>query len=202
MHRTYVHPCGDTAAKLAICGEQPGMQEIRARPPRPFVGPAGQGLDDCLMMTKILRRDLYLTNVIKDLDAPLTHYIDLDSRGKWTIHPEGYQYINELADELKQLHLNCIVALGNIALLALTNRVGITKWRGSVLESTIIPGLKVVSTFHPATFIPPKFNFLNKPLICEDLLRAKAESEFPEIRRLARSVTVRPKFEQTISMVR
>jgi uracil-DNA glycosylase family 4 len=201
MKRTYVHPCGDTAAKLAVCGEQPGIQEIRARPPRPFVGPAGQGLDDCLMMTKILRRDLYLTNVIKDLDAPLTHYIDLDSRGKWTIHPEGYQYINELADELKQLHLNCIVALGNIALLALTNRVGITKWRGSVLESTIVPGLKVLPTFHPATFIPPKFNFLNKPLICEDLLRAKAESEFPEIRRLARSVTVRPKFEQTISIL-
>ena len=201
MKRTLVHPFGDTSAKLGICGEQPGIQEIRARPPRPFVGPAGQGLDDCLMMTKILRRDLYLTNVIKDLDAPLNHYIDLDSRGKWTIHPEGYTYIQELADELKALRLNCIVALGNIALLALTNRVGITKWRGSVLESTIVPGLKVVPTFHPATFIPPKFNFLNKPLICEDLLRAKKESEYPEIRRTARNVTVRPNFNQSVSFL-
>jgi uracil-DNA glycosylase family 4 len=201
MKRTYVHPFGDPAAKLGICGEQPGMQEVRARPPRPFIGPAGQGLDECLMMTKILRRDLYLTNVVKDLDAPLNHYIDLDARGKWTIHPEGYTYIQELADELKGLRLNCIVALGNIALLALTNRVGITKWRGSVLESTIVPGLKVVPTFHPATFIPPKFNFLNKPLICEDLLRAKHESEFPEIRRLARSVIVRPNFDQSVSVL-
>ena len=199
MKNAFVPPSGNPSAKLAVCGEQPGVQEVRAIPPRPFVGPAGQGLDECLQMTKILRRDLYLTNVIKDLDRPLVHYIDLDSRGKWTIHEEGYQYIKELGDELGKLNLNCIVALGNIALLALTNRVGITKWRGSVLESTLVPGLKVVPTFHPATFIPPKFNFLNKPLICEDLLRAKTESEFKEIRRLARSVVIRPSFDESIS---
>ena len=199
MKRTYVHPSGDPSAKMAVCGEQPGAQEIRAHPPRPFVGPAGQALDECLLMTKILRRDLYLTNVIKDLDMPLSHYIDIDNRGKWTIHPEGYEYINELAKELKGLQLNCIVALGNIALLALTNRVGITKWRGSVLESTIVPGLKVIPTFHPATFIPPKFNFLNKPLICEDLLRARSESEFREIHRLPREIVIRPNFEQSVS---
>jgi len=94
-----------------------------------------------------------------------------------------------------------VVALGNVALLALTNRIGITKWRGSVLESTVVPGLKVVPTFHPATFIPPKFNFLNKPLICEDLERAKHESEFPEIRRLARNIIVRPNFDQTVDIL-
>lgn len=200
MKRSYVHPSGNTEATLAICGEQPGQQEVRAIPPRPFVGPAGQALDECLIMTKIGRRDLYLTNVIKDLDMPLAHYIDLDTRGKWTIHPEGYQYIQELSDELKRLpNLNCIVALGNIALLALTNRVGITKWRGSVLDSTIVPGLKVLPTFHPATFIPPKFNFLNKPLICEDLIHAKKESEYHEIRRQERSVIVRPDFPTSVA---
>ncbi len=198
MRRTYVPPAGDRGAKMALCGEQPGIQEIRAIPPRPFVGPAGQGLDECLQMTKILRRDLYLTNVIKDLDFPLKHYIDLDERGKYTIHPDGYQYIQELGNELKELRLNCIVALGNIALLALTNRVGITKWRGSVLESTLVPGLKVLPTFHPATFIPPKLNFLNKPIICEDLQRANYESNFSEIRRLERRVTIRPSFGQAV----
>lgn len=201
MKRTYVHPSGDREATLGICGEQPGMQEIRAVPPRPFVGPAGQGLDECLLMTKIFRRELYITNVIKDLDAPLKHYIDIDTRGKYTIHPEGYQYIQELGEELRKLKLNCIVAFGNVALLALTNRIGITKWRGSVLESTLIPGLKVVPTFHPATFIPPKFNFLNRPLICEDLLRAKHESEFKEIRRKPRNITIRPNFNQSVDVL-
>ncbi len=198
MKRTYVPPSGDPLAKLAGCGEQPGFQEVRARPPRPFIGPAGQGLDECLIMTKIPRNSIYLTNVIKDLDAPLKHYIDIDTRGKWTINSEGYEYIKELKEELEKLDLNCIVAFGNIALLALCNRVGITKWRGSVLESTLVPGLKVVPTFHPATFIPPKFNFLNKPVICEDLILAKHESQFKEIRRQARDIIIKPSFNDAM----
>jgi uracil-DNA glycosylase family 4 len=199
MKRTYVPPSGNLSAKLAIVGEQPGIDEIRARPPKPFIGAAGKALDECLRMTRVMRSNVYLTNVIKDLDAPLKHYINIDSRGKWTIHPDGYTYINELADELSKLNLNCVLALGNVALLALTNRVGITKWRGSVLESTIVKGLKVVPTFHPATFIPPKFNFLNKPLICEDILRAATESEFHEIRRTPRNIKTRPNFQESIS---
>ena len=201
MKHTYVPPSGDTSAKLAGCGEQPGLHEIRARPPKPFVGPAGQGLDGCLAITKILRRTLYLTNVIKDLDHPLKYYINIGTRGKWTINSEGYEQIAALGQELKSLNLNTIVAFGNIALLALTSRVGITKWRGSVIESTLVPGLKVIPTFHPATFIPPKFNFLNKPLICEDLMRAKHESEFPEIRRQERNIIIKPGFSQSVDVL-
>jgi len=198
MKRTFVPPSGDRSAKLAIVGEQPGFQEVKQR--RPFIGPAGKGLDECLAMTRIQRSSIYITNVIKDLDAPLKSYIDIDSRGKWKISEQGYQYIQELADELKSLpNLNVAVACGNIALLALTNRVGITKWRGSVIESTIVPGLKVVPTFHPATFIPPKFNFLNKPLICEDLLRAKRESEFSWINRKERNITIKPSFDEAVA---
>ena len=200
MKRTFVPPSGNPQAKLAGCGEQPALQELREG--KPFVGPSGKGLDECFIMTKILRRDIYLTNVIKDLDKPLKSYIDIGSHGKATVSEEGYQYIQELGEELKKLkeagHLNCIVAFGNIALFALTNRIGITKWRGSVLESTIVPGLKVIPTFHPATFIPPKFNFLNKPLIVEDLLRAKDESNYPEIKRKERNITIRPSFSQSI----
>jgi len=201
VRRTYVPPSGNRQAVLAGCGEQPGVEEIRAHPPKPFVGPAGRGLDECFLMTKTVRRDLYLTNVIKDLDKPLKAYIYIDPRGKSTIHPEGYEYIQELATELKQLNLNAIIAFGNVAMLALTNRTGITKWRGSVIESTIVPGLKVIPTFHPATFIPPKFNFLNKPLICEDLIRAKHESTFKEINRRTRNITIRPNFNQAISIL-
>jgi uracil-DNA glycosylase family 4 len=197
MRRTYVHPSGNSEALLGGCGEQPGLHEIRANPPRPFIGPAGQCLDECLTMCKIIRRDIYLTNVIKDLDAPLAHYISVDyKKHKFTILPEGQEYIQELGRELKKLHLNCIVAFGNIPLIALCNRMGIGKWRGSVLESTLVSGLKVVPTYHPATVIAPKFNFLNKPLICEDLKRATVESEFPDIRRTSRKCYIRPRFDQ------
>lgn len=195
MRRLYVPPGGNTLATMAIVGEQPGQTEVCQR--KPFVGPAGQGLDECLVMAKIPRHELYFTNVIKDLDKPLRSYINIDNRGKSTVSQEGWEYINELGDELSKLpNLNIVVAAGNIALLALTSRVGITKWRGSVIESTLVPNLKVIPCFHPATFIPPKFNFLNKPLIVEDLLRAKEQSTFREIRRTGRKVITQPSFSQ------
>ena len=203
MKHTYVPPRGLREAKLAICGEQPGVQEIRWNPPTPFVGPAGKGQDSCMQVADIIRRECYLTNVIKDLDAPLSHYINLSSYGKYTISEDGWTYINELRDELKALpNLNAIVAYGNIPLIALTNRVGITKWRGSVLESTLIPGLKVIPTFHPATFIPPKFNFMNKPLICFDLKRAKYESQFKELRREERNVKIKPTYNESVAILK
>ena len=200
MKRTYVPASGNREAKLAIVGEQPGIQEVRGRPPRPFIGPAGQGLDECLVMAKLPRHELYLTNVIKDLDKPLASYINFNYvKGSWSISEEGWTYIHELRDELKQLpNLNCIVAAGNVALVALCSRLGITKWHGSVLESTLVPELKVIPTFHPATFIPPKFNFINKPLITEDLVRARHESEFHGIRRTSRKVSIKPSFRQAI----
>lgn len=201
MRRTYVRPSGNLEAKMAICGEQPGKQEIYVG--KPFVGPSGQGLDKCLLMTKIPRSTLYLTNVIKDLDKHLNAYINIQANNKnWTISQEGYKYINELGEELRSLKsLNVVVACGRVPLLALTNRSAITKWRGSIIDSTLVPGLKIIPTFHPATFIPPKLNFLNKPLICEDLLRAKEESEFPEIRRTERDITIKPSFRQSIDVL-
>lgn len=191
MKRTYVGPSGNPNARIAIVGEQPGTSEIRER--KPFVGPSGNLLNECLLMSHIQRSEVYITNVIKDLDRPLSHYINLDKKG-FTISQEGYQYIEELTHELSLLNLNVVIACGNVALIALCNRYGITKWRSSVLESTVIPGLKVIPTFHPATVIVPKFNFLNKPLIVEDLIKAKKESTFHEVRRIPRDIRIQPSF--------
>ena len=196
MKHTYVPPRGNQNATMALCGEQPGLQEVQYNPPTPFVGPAGRVADQCLIMTKIIRSELYITNVIKDMDKPLAHYINLDfKRHRYTISPEGYQYIQELGEELKQLNLNVIVAFGNVPLIALASRMGIGKWRGSVIESTLVPGLKVVPTYHPATILPPKCNYLNKPLICDDLLKAKRESEYHELRRRPRKIITAPSFD-------
>jgi uracil-DNA glycosylase family 4 len=197
MRNTFVPPNGLPEAKLAFVGEQPGVQEIKGRPPRGFIGPAGQLLDECLAMCKIARNSCYITNVIKDLDAPLAHYIYLDlKKSKFQIHSEGMTYIQELGEELRKLKPNCVIAFGNIPLIALTGRMGITKWRGSVIDSTLVPGMKVLPSYHPSSVLHGAY--LNKPLICEDLQRAKAESEYPDIRKIPRYIHIRPTFEEAI----
>jgi len=203
MKRTFVPPSGPSTALTAGVGEQPGKTEIFGHPPRPFIGDAGKGLDECLQMTKISRNSLYLTNVIKDLDAPLGHYIYVDEKNHYTIFGEGQQYIAELKDELQSMpNLNCVIAFGNVPLIALCNRIGINKWRGSVLESTLVPGLKVIPTFHPATIVRPKFQHINKQLICEDLLRVKRESTFHHIQRIPRAIIIVKSFNEAISYLK
>lgn len=203
MKRTFVPPSGPIDALIVGIGEQPGKTEIFGRPPRPFIGDAGKGLDECLQMTKINRNTIYLTNVIKDLDAPLSHYIYVDKKNHYTILPEGQQYIMELREEIQNLpNVNCVVAFGNIPLIALCSRIGINKWRGSVLESTLVPGLKVIPTFHPATIVRPKYQHLNKPLICEDLLRVKRESTFHHIQRTTRNLIVVKTYSEAIDILK
>ena len=201
MRNSYVPPCGSPTARIAIVGEQPGYTEIRWHPPTPFVGAAGKVLNSCLQLAGITRGECWLTNVIKDLDRPLAAYINIDGDNS-TITSSGQEYINQLCNELSKLRPNIAIALGNVALLALCSRTGITKWRGSVLESTLVHGLKVIPSFHPSTVIPPKSNYINKPLITFDLKCALRESEFPEIHRLSRNIEIMPSFEKAITTLK
>ncbi len=192
---TFVWPEGPLNAKIALVGEQPGRNEVRSG--KIFSGPAGRQLNECLQSANVSRFECYLTNTIKDLDKPLEKYIDLRNPRRPMVTLEGQLYIDMLKEELCECSANVLVAVGNPALFALTGRVGITKWRGSVLESSLLPGRKVVPCIHPATVIPPKNQFLNKHLIVFDLKRAKKESEFPEIRSKTRRILTGPSFLDT-----
>lgn len=166
---TFVPPIGDPLSPIILVGEQPGKMEVRNR--QPFLGPAGRVLMDCMNVVGIVRHDCYITNVIKDLDHPLATHFRYD-KGKMHVSDSWYKYLEILKQELEQTQ-GLIVAIGNVALAALTGNLGITKWRGSVLDSTLLPGRKVLPILHPATVIPPKNQFLNRILIQFDLQRAK-----------------------------
>jgi len=196
---TWVPPAGNPESKLAYVGEQPGKSEIFHRPlPMPFVGPAGRELDACNQSAGIIRSECYLTNVIKDLDHPKEYYIDISKKTP-VVTSAGRMYINLLKEELNECSANVIVAIGNIALFALCDRVGITKWRGSVLESTTLSGhRKIIPTLHPATIIPPKNQYLNKHLITLDLKRAKEKSLSPLIRRKERTIHLESSFGEAM----
>jgi len=54
---------GNPASPLVIVGEGPGENEDRLG--RPFVGRAGQFLDECLRACGITRKHVYITNVVR-----------------------------------------------------------------------------------------------------------------------------------------
>src|SRR6187402_2245028 len=56
---------GPWDAKIIALGESPGAQEMKAG--IPFVGPAGQSLNDLLQAVGIKRDELFITNTVKVL---------------------------------------------------------------------------------------------------------------------------------------
>ena len=208
MPNTYVPPMGPPNATIAIVGEQPGRNEVRHPHLGPFSGPAGHNLQECLQIAGISWSELWRTNVIKDLDMPLSSYIEVRSgkNAKAVVHKVGEEYIKALARELASCSANVIVACGNVALWALTSRIGITSWRGSVIESTLLPGRKVIPTIHPATWTQEKLRvnpdaYLNRYLVALDLKKAKVESEFPEIRVWPRKLSIAPTYHEAINFI-
>ncbi len=196
---TYVPPSGNLAtAKYIIVGEQPGRVEVVKG--KPFVGPAGMELDANLHAAGIARTDCYFTNVIKDVDRPIGYYIESTKKGP-IIKPEGQDYINKLGEELSGSPAKVIIALGNIAMLALTDRgVGINKWRGSVLESTLLHDKLVVPSIHPSTIIRPKNQYKNKRLLIWDLRTAKkiADGKYESIER---NIIIKSTFSEIINFL-
>jgi uracil-DNA glycosylase family 4 len=172
----YVPGCGNSSAKLLICGEAPGAREEETG--LPFSGPAGYILSECLEANGIDRNDVYITNVVK-IRPPNNKIKDLHLIGH-----KIEEFIPQLIDEINTLNPNCILALGNTALNALTGESGIEKFRGSILRCKLT-GHKVVASIHPAALLHDEGDGMKSwkdvALIKHDIARAKAQSAFPEI---------------------
>lgn len=101
--------------------------------------------------------------------------------------------LDRLAEELDQLQPNLVVALGNTALWALCGQTAITKNRGTTrISSHTISGFKVLPTYHPAAIFQ---QWKYRPVVAIDLMKAKREAEFPEIRRPKREIWIEPTLE-------
>lgn len=202
LHDVYVPPVGPKNARIMLLGESPGRTEVEKR--KPFVGPAGDLLDDFLSAVGIDRSECYITNAVKflppeDKDA---YFFNTVERGKGKdksitkIPTKAFMDgILELVTEIKEVNPNVIVPMGNYALWALTQRTGIFSYRGSILESTLIRGKKVIPTVHPAWYLR-SFAEKAKLLANWDFARVVEQSRFPEIRRKRRDFLVNPSSEE------
>ncbi len=127
---------GDPDARLLFVGEAPGADEDRVG--EPFVGRAGQKLNDMIRALGLMREQVYIANVLK-VRPPENRAPTLDEMAK-----DG-PFLNE---QIRIIRPEVIVTLGNPAthwLLGITE--GITRVRGRWMEFEGIPALP---PYHPA----------------------------------------------------
>lgn len=107
---------------------------------------------------------------------------------------EEFRYeLDRLGDELLSIDPNLIVCLGNSALWALGGKTGVSKLRGTTSLSThTASGFKLLSAYHPAAVLR---QWELRPTTVIDLMKAKREAEFPEVRRPACEIWIEPTIE-------
>lgn len=141
-HTRTVFGEGASDARLMFVGEAPGETEDQLG--RPFVGRAGEKLDEMIAAMGLRREQVYIANVLKsrppDNRTPLQH--EVDACGPF------------LLEQIGIVRPEVIVTLGGPATkLLLGTEVGITRLRGAWQQwkghggSLVIP---VMPTYHPA----------------------------------------------------
>jgi uracil-DNA glycosylase len=105
------------------------------------------------------------------------------------IRPEFLPEVERLRAEILEHPRNLVVALGGTALWALAGTGAIGALRGTVAESKLCPGTKILATYHPSYLFKV---WDHRPVVLADLMKAHREAQFPEIRRPERTLLVNP----------
>jgi uracil-DNA glycosylase family protein len=160
---------GPPDARIMLVGEQPGDEEDLTG--RPFVGPAGRILDQCLTAAGLQRNKLFVTNAVKHFKwAP---------RGKRRLHqkpnPAEIRACNLWLDlEIERINPHVIVALGATGLRALVrSALTIDAARRQSLRHE--SGVTVIATYHPSAILRAKGEGTARlrATLIEDLKRAR-----------------------------
>jgi DNA polymerase len=162
---------GNPNAHIMLVGEQPGDEEDLAG--RPFVGPAGQILDQALHAAGLPRSELYVTNAVKAFR--------FEQRGKRRLHQTPRNSDIEvcrpwLLAELDAVQPQRIVCLGATAAQSVLGRkVQIKAERGRLFPHA---GAQAAVTYHPSAVLRNPDMAAQERLLADlisDLTLAKSE---------------------------
>ena len=136
---------GSHSASIMFIGEAPGENE--AKTGRPFCGRAGKVLDSLLESVGIDRKDVYVTNIVKDRPP-----------GNRDPFPDEIAiYAPFLDQQIEIIQPKVIATLGRFSMQYVMNRYGleweldsISKLHGKVFTTE---QFKVVPLYHPAAAI-------------------------------------------------
>lgn len=195
-----------------IVGEAPGEMEVARG--EPFIGASGQELSKLLQEAGIQRAQCFLTNVSRvrppgnDIEMFLAMRkadispLHVRVRDKWVLPPIA-NGLEQLKREIELCQPNLIIALGNVALWALTGKWGIMSWRGSVLPSNLDLAIpyqpKVLPTYHPAAILR---QWSWRHIVVTDLRRAAREARSRELTRAHYSHVIGADFSTTTDILK
>lgn len=138
---------GAIPPRVMFIGEAPGFNEDQQG--KPFVGRAGQVLDELLEMIGLKREEVFITNVLKCRPP-----------GNRDPQPEEIKACTPYLDrQISLLKPKIIVALGNFATSYIMERFGmkmesIGKVHGKVFKiSNLMLSAKIIPMYHPAVVL-------------------------------------------------
>ena len=161
---------GNEDSKILLVGEAPGREEIKLS--KPFVGAAGQNLEEFMEILGNARSSIFITNSIKYRLSKVN-----PKSGRIVNRPATWDEIIEsrpfLLDEIKIIKPEFIVTLGNVAIKAVTGErnISIGNVHGQLNEIKIVDiTCKLFPLYHPASII---YNRKLKEAYLEDLYKLK-----------------------------
>jgi|GEM_PF-634202 len=167
---TMVFATGDPEASLAFVGEAPGAEEEQKK--RPFVGPAGQKLDQIIRAMGLEREKVYISNIVKFRPR----MDDWKFQGKRNRKPTPHEMtssVKYVKAELEVVRPRAVVALGATAAEGLLEESGsVRNLRGKWHD---LDGIPVMVTYHPSYLLrqegeSPEAARKAKRLVWEDML--------------------------------
>ena len=168
---------GPRTASIAIVGEAWGADEEVAL--QPFVGLSGQELTRMLAEAGIRRDDCFITNVIPARpphNEMWRFFFPIEKKPSYSLlrglapRKNVRASLENLYRQLRAVRPRLVICLGNYAFWALSSECrvsrlsppnsgpvlvpsGIDDFRGSMLISDVIPGLRLLPTYHPAAIM-------------------------------------------------
>ena len=154
---------GSHSAKIMFVGEAPGRNE--AATGRPFCGAAGKILDELLESAGINRKDVYVTNIVKD--RPPMNRDPL---------PEEIEIYGPFLDrQIAIIQPKVIATLGRFSMEYIMRKFGldsrldtISRIHGRIFEAEAEHGkITIIPLFHPASAIydPAKKGVMTKDFL-------------------------------------
>ena len=171
LREAMVFASGNPEARVMLVGEAPGYQEEKER--EPFVGPAGQKLNDILKAMGLSRDEVYLSLVVKF--RPATPKQTTNNRKPSA--EEIAACLPFIRAEIGIVKPECIIALGEGAaegLLGLTGAVGSMREQWHRFEGT-----PVRVTYHPSVLLQTTAANLTKRPLWEDMLAVMEKLSLP-----------------------